>query len=285
MRLAPALLFTALTATSVQAADYLRGSISAEAPKSASTTIDWSGAYFGVQAAANNAYINQATLANRVGAVSFPNTGVTTTASNLIAFGRTHDIGIGAGGFIGYNTQWDDVIIGMELDYTRGGVRARSTSPTVSRPISDTGSTTRAWDTTLGAQATTVVNDMTTLKLRVGAAFDRFLPYVSGGVAIGRISSRATSTGSTLYYEVQPILDPVTSAIIGYNTINLWPRVNAAGSIKDDGWRWGYNFGAGVDVALTDNFFLRGGWEYSQFGAGQVRTAINAFKGGAAIKF
>lgn len=285
MRLAPALLITMLATTGADAADYLRGPISSEAPAPAPTTIDWSGTYVGLHAAANNAMVNQSTVSTRLAAASFPNTGVSTTAGNLLAFGRTHETGFGFGGFLGYNTQWDDVILGAEVDYTRGGISATSTSPSVYRPLADGTSTTRAWDTTIGGQARTVVHDLTTFKVRVGAAFDRFLPFVSAGVAIGRLSTRATSTGSTQFYELQPVLDPVTAQIIGYTRINLQPVYAANGNIKDDGWRWGYNIGAGVDVAVTDNFFLRGGWEYTQFGTGSVRTAIHAFKGGAAVKF
>jgi opacity protein-like surface antigen len=286
MRLAPALMFTVLATTGAHAADYLRGPISPEPTRAATSSFDWSGAYVGINAIFNNAYVDQRNMSTPVAGATFPNTTVTTNVPPLIHFGNVHTTGGGFGGYFGYNTQWDDIVLGAEIDYNQAGLRARSGSSTISRNLVDTANTAQLWDTTLGGEANSHIRDITTAKLRVGVAyFDRFLPFVSGGISIGRISSSASTTGTTQLFELQPILDPVTSQIIGYSRINLTGVVPGNGYVKDSGWRWGYNLGAGMDVGLTENIILRGAWEYSTFGTGRVRTAVNSFKGGAAIKF
>src|SRR5260370_21686655 len=37
----------------------------------------------------------------------------------------------GGGAFAGYNSQWDDVVVGIEANYLHGGLRASSSSPGV----------------------------------------------------------------------------------------------------------------------------------------------------------
>lgn len=289
MRVAPALMFSALLATGANAADYLRGPISAEPVRPAqSASMDWSGFYVGAQAVYNNAYVDQTSLGPRTGAAGFPNLGVNSVAGELLRFGKPHVGGGGFGGFAGYNTQWDDVILGLEVDYNSAGFTASTVSPSLTRALRDPTNTTtnaRFWDTTLGGTARTTVRDVTAFKVRVGASYDRFLPYLAGGFVVGRASSRSTVLGTTQQYEMQPILDPVTSQVIGYNRINLSGVIPANASLKDEGWRWGYTVGAGMDVALTENIFLRGAWDYTQFGTGSVRTGIHGFKGGAGVKF
>ena len=49
---------------------------------------------------------------------------------------------------------------------------------------------------------------------------------------------------------------------------------------------YGYTAGIGMDVALMQNVFIRGEWEYVQFGNfHNLRTNINSVRGGVGIKF
>ena len=82
-----------------------------------------------------------------------------------------------AGGTVGYNWQTGPVVFGLEGDIDWSDIRG-------SAPCVATTCTTR--------------NDwLGTARGRIGYAFDRFLPYVTGGAAFGNVKSTITGVGST----------------------------------------------------------------------------------------
>ena len=82
-----------------------------------------------------------------------------------------------AGGTAGYNWQFGTWVVGLEGDLDWSGIR---------------GSTNAGGPFFCGTFACTTHNDfLSTIRGRVGYSFDRWLPYVTGGAAIGNI--RATS--------------------------------------------------------------------------------------------
>lgn len=76
------------------------------------------------------------------------------------------------GGFLGYNWQWDELILGVDGGYTRASSLA-STSEGASA-----GNT---------ASSSMKLIDYATLRARAGYAFGQFLPYAFVGGAIGRM--------------------------------------------------------------------------------------------------
>jgi len=81
------------------------------------------------------------------------------------------------GGTLGYNWQTGQLVFGLEGDIDWSDIRGSATC------LATTCETRNDW---LG-----------TARGRIGYAFDRFLPYVTGGAAFGNIKSTITSTGST----------------------------------------------------------------------------------------
>ncbi len=88
------------------------------------------------------------------------------------------------GAQLGYNWQYDRIVLGIEADVQGASVGGATTTTTLSLPPTGGGITLRS-DNTLDAFAT--------VRGRVGAAFDRVLIYGTGGYAIGR----NTFNGST----------------------------------------------------------------------------------------
>jgi outer membrane immunogenic protein len=80
-----------------------------------------------------------------------------------------------AGGTVGYNQQLGKVVLGIEADADWSALDGKSTSPGC--PIGC--STSDSW--------------LSTVRGRVGYAFDRIMPYVTGGLAVGDI--RAATPG------------------------------------------------------------------------------------------
>ena len=82
------------------------------------------------------------------------------------------------GGTIGYNWQSGPIVFGLEGDADWADIR---------------GSATCAAGITCGTRS----DFLATVRGRVGYAFDRFLPYVTGGLAVGNIRSSVTGFGTT----------------------------------------------------------------------------------------
>lgn len=100
------------------------------------------------------------------------------------ATSRTYDVSGGmVGGTLGYNWQYNQAVFGLEgdLDWTNlkgsGGGAGCPVAP---------GGTCQTRNDWLG-----------TVRGRIGYAFDRFLPYATGGLAVGDVKARPSTGGST----------------------------------------------------------------------------------------
>ncbi|MCA0424087.1 MAG: outer membrane beta-barrel protein [Proteobacteria bacterium] len=280
MRRSLALALLTLTVVPSEAADYLRGPLPEPAARvSEPPAYDWSGFTITGMGLYGTGKADQSRLANNTAMSAFPDLGGTSAIASLANFGRPNLRGNGFSVAVGYNTMWDDVVVGVEAEYSRmGGTGTSSFGPITRNVYSDT---SNSWDTTLSGEARTRVRDYMVGRMKVGAAYDRFLPFVTLGVAAGRVTSNAHVYGTTQQYYND--LDPTTSL----------PRSTAAsgvivgdGRTKTGSYTWGYALGLGMDVAITDNIFLRGQYEYLGFGSNNnAHVGLNTFKGGAGVKF
>ena len=100
------------------------------------------------------------------------------------------------GGFIGYNAQWGDVVLGLEASYYHTNVSAGSfgRTPSDSSFILEPDGSFYSIPTAVSGQSVISLTDFGTLRARAGWAVDRFLPYMTGGVALGRASYSTTAT-------------------------------------------------------------------------------------------
>ena len=83
------------------------------------------------------------------------------------------------GGTVGYNWQMGQAVFGLEGDLDWSNIR---------------GSTNAA---VCGTSCETRNNWLGTVRGRIGYAFDRFMPYVTGGLAVGDIKADLAGAGST----------------------------------------------------------------------------------------
>lgn len=95
---------------------------------------------------------------------------------------RTQDFdleGVIIGGGFGYNHQIDLLVLGLEADISYSDIDAEVGPGSINgfgcNPVS----------------CETLVNWLATARLRAGLAFDRFLPFVTGGLAIGGLEARS----------------------------------------------------------------------------------------------
>jgi outer membrane immunogenic protein len=148
------------------------------------------------------------------------------------------------GGTVGYNWQFGQALIGAEGDIDWSSIKGTTTV------LCPGGCETRnKW--------------LATVRGRLGYAFDRFLPYFTGGLALGDINA-------TLPVPVLP-----------------------GGSVSSAGW----TVGAGLEVGLVSNVSLKAEYLYVDLGTfncglncglppgGNVSFTTNIFRGGANLRF
>lgn len=167
---------------------------------------DWRGSYFGIQG----------------GGVFGSNVEASSPAVNPIFFINGSDLdGVHGGIFGGYNFQSGKIVFGIDNDF--------SVTSSDSRFDPDT---------------TADLRTLSSVRGRIGFAFDRVLPYVTGGLAYGNV------------------------------------RLSANGLGSDSQFQFGWTAGAGVETALSDYVSARVQYTYSDLGSDAFLTNVN---GGANV--
>jgi outer membrane immunogenic protein len=184
--------------------------------------------------------------------------------------GKVSTRGTGFGGFAGYNSQWDDVVLGVELNYMHGkfgGSQTDSMSRFFTLPSGYTDGVTNQ------GTATMAISDMGTLRARAGYAVGSFLPYMFGGVALGQADIVRTAH--------------IFGTQVNANAAPQFRNVPFDVSATDGQYShliYGYSAGLGVDVQLIACLFLRAEWEYVRF-TSTIDTNINTVRVGLGYKF
>lgn len=178
------------------------------------------------------------------------------------------------GGFGGYNSQWDDVVLGFELNYNTGGTMNTASSDYIGRSF--TPSDGYRYDVTVDSHTKVALKDYATARFRAGYVMGRFLPYAMVGAAVGRadVSRSTTVTVTGVDAASPPVLPPVS----------LGPTT--ATDSQNDAILYGIDAGAGLDVAITPNIFLRAEYEYLYFFPfKQTKISVNTGRVGVGFKF
>lgn len=204
-------------------------------------TFNWSGFYGGVNAGfgpgLDNKITNRGAFTNNIDAI---NNGRRPGSLN------NSKEGFVGGGQVGFNWQTGQFVYGVEadFDYTDLGHAANTYSALNDR-----------------SQFTQHQYNLGTVRARAGYAFDRWLPYITGGWAYGRYS----------------------------NNVQMFS--NAAGSPlgfagNQSGWASGWTAGAGVEYAIPTNTFSMFGnavtlrAEYLYYDLGSRDIGVSAVGGG-----
>src|ERR1700716_4130483 len=195
--LAAGMLGAGAAAQAADMPDCLRGSISAPAP-----TRNWDGWYAGGQVS----YTALASdFSKSVGGLTkfiFRDSVLQQPTSQFGLLPKTTTQGTGFGAFVGRNYQWDDLVFGLEANYSYFNDLATSTSGSNSlqivNPLGQVNppGVTTTYGVTLTGRAAVQVKDQITFRGRAGWATGDFLPYAFGGIAVGRMDVSRSVTSS-----------------------------------------------------------------------------------------
>jgi outer membrane immunogenic protein len=287
--------------------DYLRG---AEYDPVPAPVIDWSGVYVGGHGGYTATGLSQrdalqSTLANYF---SYRDIESEFSVSKFLSIPGSRARGMSFGAYAGFNVQFDDIVVGVEADYTHSDQNSWA-SGSISRIVTTSGG--NAETVSLAGLSHTRIDDYGSIRGRAGYAFGNLLPYVTAGVAIGRATindtvsvqnygySATTYTANQALTSGQPAavynhgyasfnpnypLNYSTPAGRGVQTIPYGPTtLTANAKTKTIG---GVALGFGLEYAITPNILLRGEYQYVLFqDFNGHRAELNTVRGGAAFKF
>ena len=263
-------------------ADYLRGS-QIEQPVEAPPLFgggrfDWSGFYFGGGAGVSETKFKPGEGLRALANSAFRNTDLVAErdmGSFINDLPDKRDSGTQFFGIAGYNYLFDDVVLGLEADYTRSGHEYRVTDYISRR---STMSSSRVYDWAMATDQAAKLNDYATLRLRMGWAYGRIMPFATIGAALGRFNTTSTIDADIL------IVNNANQANETRNRADGYPL--RVGSIRKNTYAFGLSGGVGVDWALTDNLFLRAEYQIVRFAEVEgTTTTVNTGRIAAALKF
>lgn len=257
--------------------DVLRGT----QPVGPARFTNWAGFYGGGQFSYGDGNVNFANATQPLVAFSLRELALESEdgVSQWQVLGKTGQDAIGYGGFFGYNMQWQDMILGVELNYTHTAMKVVSSETPISRMTAAGGDT---YNVTINGSGTFNITDFVQLRARAGWIFDKYLPYGFAGFVLGH----ANYNLSTLVFGQQ---NPSTPPVVPCNTTIAPSCVDfsfANTASESNALLYGVSVGGGIDVALTPNIFGRAELEYIQFAPiSHIVSSIASARVGAGIKF
>ncbi len=288
--LAAAMFGTACGAQAADMPDFLRGSF-APAP----VTKNWEGWYVGGQASYSSSEIDFGRSVVSLTNFIFRDSVLQQPTSNWSLLSKNHAQGTGFGGFVGRNWQWDDIVLGVEANYNYINSLASSSSGTIALGIvNPPGSVapvnhTYTYNTSLTGAAALQIKDVLTFRGRAGWAAGNFMPYMFGGVAVGRMdASRSVSSNVVLQDNSVAIFTDVNGNTFSVPQPTVFtPIPSLSQSMKEErtnSFVVGWTGGLGLEYCLWGNLFLRGEWEHIQF-VNVKNTAVNLDSARAGIGY
>jgi opacity protein-like surface antigen len=242
-------------ASVAQAADmpdlpFLRGSFTEGLT---SAKVNWQGYYVGGQVSYGSVTSKVAPGANSdLQSTFIPPANV---SYNWQPLPNAHSNTTGFGGFVGYNSQWEDVVLGFEANYIHDGIRSISDSVGLRyQPDNVT------LQSLTHSNAIVKLSDFGSARIRGGYVMGCFLPYLFAGTGFG---------SQTVDRTVSAFPDPIR------------PATTAASKTK---LVYGYSVGAGLDVMLVGGLFVRAEYEYRRV-TSDIESNINTVRAGLGYKF
>jgi outer membrane immunogenic protein len=196
---------------------------------------------------------------------------VTSEPSNLPTLGSADTAAMSYGGFVGYNSQWQNLMLGVEGNFNHTTASLNAPSSPIARSFLSDGSGNFY---TVGISATGTMADFNYFELRgrAGVILGDFLPYGFVGPAVGIANINVTAN-------VEGVCDA------GSNPGCSGFAFTATGG-RNSAIIYGGAVGGGLDYAITQNIFLRGEFEYLRFVEfDDILVAVSSVRVGGGFKF
>jgi len=248
------------------------------------TYTGWGGLYGGGQIGYSRMGIDFGGGASSLVANIVRNSVLSDTVPNWTTLPKGDVDSYSVGGFIGYNQQWEDIILGWEVNYNHTSLE-KSASDALARIISNDAGAPAGhhffYDVGVSADGSVRITDLMTFRGRAAWVADALLPYAFGGLAVARADVVRSATVISFQTDVPDVTAPVTPPMAPV----LFGPVSQADS-KTGGFYFGYTAGIGVDYLVMPNMFLRGEWEMVHLpDVRGFRITVNTVRAGVGLKY
>lgn len=252
---------------------------------------NWAGWYVGGQVDYSSANVDLGHASAGLTNFMLRNTVIAAPVSQLTLFGKKTAQAPGFGVFGGRNWQWDDIVYGVEANYVYLNNLAGSAVNSMARRIDNpSGSTlpaghTDRYDISLSGAASLQIKDVTALRGRLGWATGDFLPYLFGGLAVGRLAVSRSATVTSQETDVFDGVDIISGLPVHTETPLSFLSLSQA-EARNNNYTLGYVAGLGTEVMLFGNMFARAEFEYIRFTTVKNMTSsMNSGRLGVGYKF
>ncbi|MEW6641695.1 MAG: outer membrane beta-barrel protein [Pseudomonadota bacterium] len=249
------------------------------------STVNWQGAYVGGQVGYSSGTMDFGGASKSLTDFIFRNTNLQDVTTNVSLLGKAHPGGTSFGGFVGYNAQWDDVVLGIEANYSRlsgfSGASQATYGPIATGKSCGADSAVDICTVSLSmiGQASANVTDVLTLRGRAGWAIDNFMPYMFGGLALGRadIFRSVTPNAQAVHISSDGSIPTHRGTLTQFQT-----AFDGGNGV----FMYGYTAGIGLEAMLIGGLFARAEYEYVHFTKiKDIDIQINTVRAGVGYKF
>ena len=264
----------------------LRGSDPLVAPVVAVVRPAWGGFYAGGQVSHASGTANFGRGVGDLAGYIVRNSVLEVPVGSWTALPQASTNANGYGVFFGYNSRWEELVLGWEINYTHTSLQAGAID-SLSRLYANDGGAPAGhhfvYDVTVSGSANIRVTDILTLRARAGWTAGNFLPYVFIAPGFARIDVDRAASVSWIRTDYPDATTPPTPPITPI------PTASGSGSntdIKKGGYYFVYAGGVGVDVEIMPRAFLRGEWENVQIpSVKSMSIGINTVRVGGGLRF
>ncbi len=234
----------------------------------------WSGLYFGGQVGYSASGMDFANSTSDLVAFILRQTTIENEfhVSQWPLLGKGTTSGVSFGAYFGYNAQFEDVILGVDVNYTHSNITS-SSGGSLGRMFTTSDDYNNQVDMTAAASLT--IKDYFTIRGRAGYVLGSFLPYATFGFAVGVADfsrSVTVDTQGTYVGSITPALPPYSATDTASESKNVVV--------------FGYSAGLGMDFEITPNVFARAEYEFVQFKApDRINAYINTLRTGLGYRF
>jgi outer membrane immunogenic protein len=239
----------------------------------------WGGIYAGGQVSYSTAGSDFGNGVNDLASFIVRNTILQPVVSNLSTLPKADTNGASYGWFVGYNSQWEGVILGLEVNYNRTTLNVGASDTIPPLLIANNAGAPPGhhfiYSLHLTGSESIRITDVATFRARAGWAAGQFLPYAFLGVAVARAD---VSRSATVSWDRTDTLDPGTPP----------PPINGSFTqtqtdATQGHFYYGYAVGVGLEICVMPNVFVRGEWELDNFQS--LRINMNSVRTGIGVKF